>query len=78
MSDENSDYAEAQTRIAQVAAEQTGGLYLRRLKITKLPPEIAQLTQLTRLDLSGTEITDLTPLANMTLLTRLNLSGTPI
>jgi hypothetical protein len=71
-------YAEAQRLIAAAKASSATRLDLSTEKtraLTALPPEIAQLISLTTLDLSGTDITDISPLTSLTALTTLELHG---
>ncbi len=67
-------YEEAQKRIAQCREDQGTELHLSELGLTALPPELFQLTALTRLDLDGNHLTALPPeLGQLTALTWLDL-----
>lgn len=64
MTDADTAYANAEQAIAKAKAEGATELRLDSRSgfkaLTTLPPEIADLTTLSRLDLDGTQITDLT------------------
>jgi Leucine-rich repeat (LRR) protein len=81
MSDADTAYKAAQDEIARVKA--AGGTELRlndkafrALKV--LPPEIADLAALVRLDLDQTQVADLTPLRNLSALHVLDLDQTQV
>jgi len=81
MSDEDDAYKTAQRLIA--AAKADGSMRLsfdtdETRALTRLPPEIADLSALRRLDLDKTRITDLQPLAALTGLTTLRLNNTQV
>jgi hypothetical protein len=81
MSAADDAYAEAKRLIAEAKA--TGAVTLRfdvaaTRALIQLPPEIADLANLSRLDLDSTQITDLTPLAALTGLRTLYLNNTQI
>jgi hypothetical protein len=46
--------------------------------LTRIPPALAELTGLTRLDLDNTQVSDLAPLAGLTGLQTLDLNGTQV
>ena len=74
-------YAEAQRLIAAAAESGATALSFNTAKshaLTRIPKEINTLTALTTLDLSGTKVTDLTPIAALTALTALNLRFTKV
>ncbi len=78
MSDADRAYELAQAKIAKAKRTGTTGLSFFGMSLDRLPPEIADLTGLQRLDLRNTQITDLAPLAGLTGLQRLDLNTTQI
>lgn len=81
MSDADDAYKEAQRLIAEALADRDDTLRFNAKAtraLTKLPPQIADLTALSKLYLSNTQITDLTPLADLTALIRLTLNNTRV
>jgi internalin A len=82
MSDAETAYKAAEAAIERVRAngeamlDLSGDVYYNAL--TSLPDSIAQLTALTTLSLSGTQVSDLTPIAPLTALTTLSLFGTQV
>ena len=69
-------YANAQRRIAEAARTNAVELDLRRLGLTRLPPEIGQLTALRKLHLIDNQLSSLPPeIGQLTALTRLLLAG---
>ena len=81
MSDADSAYAAAQKRIAEEKAERSGYLDLDKPEtraLETLPPEIAELSWLTRLDLGNTQVSDISHIAQMTGLTWLDLRSTQV
>ncbi len=77
MTPEEEAYQEAQRRIAGVKSTGETKLSLIALpKLTTLPPEIAELTALTSINLWGSAVGDVTLLAGLQALTSLNLWGT--
>lgn len=81
MSDAEKAYVEAQRLITKALADRNDALRFNAKAtraLTKLPPQIADLTALSRLYLSNTQITDLTPLADLTALIRLTLNNTRV
>ena len=74
-------FAEAERLIAE--AKRTGANKLSfntkaSRALTRLPGSIAGLTKLTRLDLNGMQVSDLTPLAGMVGMTSITLNDTPV
>ena len=68
--------ADALKRIEEAAQNRAKELNLSGLGLTELPPEIWNLTNLTRLDLDGNQLTALPPeIVKLTKLTRLDLDG---
>lgn len=65
-------YARAQAAIAKAKAEGATELFLDFDNgfgdVRQLPPELAELTDLTRLDVDGTQVEDLEPLSTLTAL----------
>lgn len=81
MSDVNEAYEAAQRLIAQALASGTDSLDLSVKEthaLTTLPPELADLTELTGLSLDNTQIIDLSPLVGMKRLSELWLGGTQV
>jgi hypothetical protein len=72
------DYREAVRRIEVVRVEGSEDLDLSGLRLKEIPSEIGSLTGLTSLDLSNTQVTDLSALSGLTGLTRLDLSNTQV
>ena len=73
------DYAEAQRRIAEVRKNGETKLDLSRLKqLDRFPPEITELKDLTDLSAWNTQISDLSPLQWLAGLQTLNLLGAPV
>ena len=71
--------AEAVQRIADCGRRRVTVLDLSRLGLTRLPPQILQLTKLTELDLSHNSLATLPPaICQLDKLTRLNLSSNPL
>ena len=81
-SDADDAYASALAAIRDALRRAEDALDLTALAgfgaLDRLPPEIASLSLLQSLDLSGTDIADLAPLARMTGLRELGLSYTPV
>jgi len=76
--EEERDYQEAFRRIREAKENKSAKLDLSNLSdLTRFPPELASLTSLQSLDLSGCyQLSgDLTPLANLISLQSLNLDG---
>ena len=71
-------YKDAQAKIAVAAAENAAKLNLNFDDLDRIPPEIAQLKDLTTLNLWGTQVADIAPLAQLTGLTTLDLTGTQV
>lgn len=72
-------YEEAQRRIAEAKRDPRGFLDLSYFgDLIRLPPEIAELHHLKLLDVSGTRITDISPIADLRGLERLDLRFTTI
>ena len=70
-------YALAEARIQAAREEDARVLKLNDLaNLGRLPPEIAQMTDLVQLDLRGTLVSDISPLAGLSGLRVLNLRGT--
>ncbi|MCY7350665.1 MAG: hypothetical protein LH606_08350, partial [Cytophagaceae bacterium] len=69
---------EARQRIKQCQSEKSVHLDLAGLNLEKLPEEIEELTSLQRLNVSGTQISDLTPLAGLTSLQDLSVWQTQV
>jgi len=68
-------YAEAQRQIAEAARTKAEGLNVLYLGLTRLPPEIGQLTALTELYLNGNQLSSLPPeIGQLTALTELYLN----
>ena len=81
MTDAEQAYAKAEQEIAE--AIESGADWLdfsgedfRALEA--LPPQIAQAQSVTRLNLRGTQVSDLSPIAGMTGMTSLSLDGTQV
>ena len=73
------DYAIAAERLAEIEPEGPRSLDLSDLRnLGDLPPEIATKANLTRLDLSNTNVTNLGPLAALRNLEDLSLNNMPI
>lgn len=67
-------FVEARRRVAAVRENNSNELRLNKLKtLDRLPPEIAGVTALKQLNLNGTQVSDLSPLADLTALKRLSL-----
>ena len=73
-----SEYAEVVHLINKCIEEQKLMLDLSCFNITKLPEELLTCTQLTRLYLNDTNITDVSSLAALTNLIRLDIGDNPI
>lgn len=74
-------YAAAEARIAESKATGTFLLFLdgRDCRaLTRIPPQIAELTELKVVLLNGTQISDLSPLADLIGITQLRLDGTRV
>ncbi len=72
-------YAEALRRIEQEGLKLSGELNLSELyELQRLPPEIAQLTHLQRLECDFTSVSDLSPLGSLTALRTFNCWKTQI
>jgi hypothetical protein len=72
-------FSTAQRRVQEAREAGTTELDLEDLpKLASLPPEIAGLTDLQRLDLTNTQVSDLAPLAGLTALRNLDLSETQV
>ncbi|WP_373635765.1 leucine-rich repeat domain-containing protein [Yoonia sp. SS1-5] len=81
MSDADKAYARAQKMIARAKQDGLDELDFDTHEthaLTTVPPEIADLTNLTGVDLSNTQVSDLSPIAGLTALTKLHLSNTPV
>ena len=73
---QNKNYQEALKRIEKVQAEKSTNLNLFGLELSSLPPEISNLTSLTRLDLNSNQFHVLPPeICKLTSLTRLSISN---
>ena len=74
-------YAEAQRLIAEAASSGATELSFNTAKthaLTRIPEEITALTALATLNLRGTGVTDLTPIAALTALATLDLHATEV
>ncbi len=71
-------FEEAKRRIANAKATGADELYLSIKALDRLPPEIADLSDLKQIDLRSTEVEDISHLAAMTGMQTLTLSSTQI
>jgi hypothetical protein len=74
-------YARAQDAIATARTSDASDLTLSGddfSDLTELPPDVATLTALTDLSLSGTQVSDISALSGLTGLMELTLTGTPV
>ena len=71
-------FAEARCRIEEAKERGDINLDLGELRIATLPPQIAGLTALEGLELTDTQVSDLTPIAGLTALESLELAGTQV
>lgn len=81
MSDADKAYAAAEQLIEEAKREGANTLDFDREEthaLDRLPPSIAELTELRVLDLSNTQVSDIAPLATLTQLTRLLLDNTQV
>lgn len=69
---------EAQDRIDQVIRTNSTSLNLNNLFLTEIPPQVAKLTQLTELNLSKNQLTEINGLDKLVSLIRLDLSENQI
>ena len=67
--------AEAYKRIQEAQKSNASYLDLSKLELTEIPKEISKLTQLTDLNLSYNQLTNIKGIENLTHLTNLNLGG---
>jgi internalin A len=65
-------------RIKEAKTNKATRLNLSSLALTEIPPQISELTRLTKLDLSNNEFTEIKSLENLTQLTKLDLKGNKI
>lgn len=72
------DFEEARLRIREAAYTQSDALDLSDLRIATLPEELAGLTELQKLWLSGTRVSNITPLAGLTALQELHVDYTQV
>jgi len=73
------DYAKAEGRIAEIIDAGTNNIDLSDLSMLRnLPPEIAQIKNLTYLDIATTQVSNLAPLAEIHTLKNLTVRGTRV
>ena len=80
--DQKAAYARAEQAISETGKNSVATLDLSGRQgfkhLATLPPDIANLTALTRLDLRGTQVSDLSPLTDLIALTSLDLEHTQV
>ncbi|WP_141134349.1 leucine-rich repeat domain-containing protein [Jannaschia aquimarina] len=69
---------EALRRINEAQSSNAQRIDLSGLRIDRIPSEIADLKRVLTVDLSGTQVKDLAPIAGMKALRSLNLRDTPV